>query len=104
MKNSTLFLRGFLHALGVSAYVFSIALFMKYGERFFPEVDNNLLAPLVFILLFVFSALVTGSLVLAKPIMLYMDGKKKEGFRLFLFTGLNLFLCLLVFLFLMITV
>ena len=102
MKNSTLFLRGLMHALGVSAYVFSIALFMKYGERLFPEVDNNLLAPLVFILLFVLSALITGGLVLAKPIMLYMDGKKKEGFKLLLFTGLSLFLCLLTFVFLMI--
>lgn len=104
MKNSTLFFRGFLHALGVSAYVFFVALFMKYGERIFPDVDNDLLAPLVFILLFVFSALVTGSLVLAKPIMLYLDGKKKEGLKLFIFTGLNLLLCLLVFITLMIVV
>jgi hypothetical protein len=43
-------------------------------------------------MLFVFSALVTGGLVLGRPLLLYIDGQKKEGVKLLLFTGLGLFL------------
>lgn len=96
MKNSKLLLWGSLHSLAVSAYVFFVALFMRNVENIFPDADDNFLAPLFIILLFVLSALVTGGLVLAKPIMLYLDGNKKESVKLLFFTGLALFVYLLI--------
>ena len=41
----------------------------------------------MFLMLFVFSALLTGYLVLGKPIMMYVDGQKKEAVRLLFYTG-----------------
>jgi hypothetical protein len=46
--------------------------------------------------MFVFSALVTGYLVLGKPIMMYMDGQKKEALRLLFYTGAFLFILMLI--------
>jgi hypothetical protein len=47
-------------------------------------------------MLFIFSALLTGSLVLARPIMLYIDGQKKDAIKLFLFTGLSIFILTII--------
>ncbi len=103
MKNSRLARWGATHALGVLVYVFLIAMFMKNANNWFGVKDNDILSPIAFLLLFMFSALVTGGLVLGKPIMLYLDGQKKEGVKLLFFTGVSLFiLMLLVFAVLMI--
>lgn len=55
------------------------------GEKIFGKM-HNLLGPVSFLLLFVMSASITGGLVLAKPIMLYIDNRKQEAVRLFLYT------------------
>jgi len=47
---------------------------------------NNLVGPAAFLLLFILSAAVTGSLILGKPILMYLDGKKAEALKLFLYT------------------
>ncbi len=96
MKNSKLIIRGILSALGVAVYVFLISLFLNNGSRLFGEVDNKLIAPVLFLLTFVFSALVTGSLVLAKPIMLFIEGAKKEAIKLLVYTGASLFVLVLI--------
>lgn len=102
MKNSKLLIRGAIHSLLVAVYVFLVAIFMINVSSIFPKAEDNFLAPLFMILLFVLSAFVTGSLVLAKPIMLYLDGHKKDSIKLLFFTGLALFgYLLVVFLFLM---
>lgn len=91
MKNSTLVKRGFIHSFGVFAYIFLVASFMNQASTWFGEDDQGIITPIAVILLFVFSALVTSGLVLGKPIMLYLDGLKKEAVKLLLFTGLGLF-------------
>lgn len=73
----------FLHSLGVLAYVVLVALIMTYGDRIFGNM-KNVWGPIAFLLLFVLSALIVGILVLGKPIILYLDGKKKEGVKLLL--------------------
>lgn len=97
MKNKTLFKIATLNSLGVLVYIFLVSLFMNNGSKLFGQVDNELIAPIIFLLLFIFSALLTGFLILGKPIMLYIDGQKKEGIKLLFYTGVCLFVLLIIF-------
>jgi len=88
---------GFLLALGEAAYIGLVALLMSGAERFFSNTpDNKILAPITFLLLFVLSAAVSGALVLGKPVLMYMEGKKKEALALFGFTLFWLFVFFVV--------
>ena len=91
MKNSTLVKWGLIHAFGVFTYAFLIAVFMNKANGWFGGADKSIVTPMAALMLFIFSALVTGGLVLGKPLMLYLDGHKKEGIKLLLFTGAGLF-------------
>jgi len=55
--------------------------------------EDTIFVMISILLLFVCSAAITGFLVLGKPIMLYIDGKKKEAIRLLSYT---IFIILLV--------
>jgi len=96
MNNNYLLKRAIGDALGTAIYVFLVSQIMTHGDQLFGEIENNSLAPMVFLLMFVFSALVTGYLVLGKPIMLYLDGQKKEAVRLLFYTGASLFILMLI--------
>ena len=96
MNNNYLVKLGIGNALGTVLYIFLISQIVIHGEQLFGKVENNFLSPMLFLLLFVFSALVTGSLVLGKPIMMYIDGQKKEAVRLLIYTGGSLFVLLLI--------
>jgi hypothetical protein len=98
MKNSQLAIRAILNSVGVTVYIFLVSLIMNNGDKLFGASDNNAVAPIAFLLLFIFSALVTGGLILAKPIMLYLDGQKRESLKLLFYTGASLFVLLLIFL------
>jgi len=91
MKNSSLIKRGIANAFGVLSYIFLLAIFFSKANDFFGKTDHDIVSPMAALMLFVFSALVTGGLVLGKPIMLYLDGHKKEGVKLLFFTGASMF-------------
>ena len=91
MKNSTLAKWGAAQAFGVFVYILLLAAFFNGANDWFGQADQKIVTPVAALLLFVFSALVTGGLVLGKPLMLYFDGQKKEGVKLLFFTGLGLF-------------
>lgn len=76
---------GLYNALGIVAYVALVSVIMHNGERFFGEEDTYLTG-IAFLSLFSLSAAVVGGLILGKPLMLYLDNKKKEGLALFLQT------------------
>lgn len=82
----------FLAALGEGIYIFLVALFMKYASQLFGPPDPNFFGIIVFLMLFVLSAAVSGVLVLGKPILMYLDGRKKEAIQLFGFTIFWLFI------------
>ncbi len=54
---------------------------MSYGEELFGKEDTYL-TPIVFLSLFVLSAAIVGSLMFGKPVMLYLDGKKRDAVQL----------------------
>jgi len=68
-------------AAGVVLYVTAVSWFMLNAEDTFPK-EDSLLQPLMMLLLFVVSATITSSLVLGRPIHLYLSGLKREAFIL----------------------
>ncbi|MDO8557319.1 MAG: hypothetical protein Q7R98_02540 [Candidatus Jorgensenbacteria bacterium] len=77
-----------LHAVATSLYVVLVAFFMtNVGPLLGTVADKSMFGPISFLLLFVASATITGLLVFARPIMWYLDGKKKEGLKLAIYTA-----------------
>ena len=68
-----------LMALGTVVYVAGVAWFMTNAEKGFFGNEKTIWVPIAMLLLFVVSAGVTGSLVVGRPVMLYLDGKKREA-------------------------
>lgn len=89
----------FFLALGEVAYVTLVALFFFAMEKQFSN-QSDPPAPFGFIIilmLFVISAAVSGALILGKPVLMYLDGKKRESMELFAFTIGWLVLFLIIF-------
>lgn len=84
------------HALATLAYVALVATAMTQGERLAGEIEKSILAPIGFLLLLVSSAAITGFLVFGRPVMLYLDGKKKESVKFLASTIIFLFLITLI--------
>ena len=96
MKNATLARWGAINAFGVLAYIFLLAIFLNRASGWFGKADQKIITPVAALMLFVFSALVTGCLILGKPLMLYFDGQKKEGVKVLFFTGIGLFIFMIL--------
>jgi hypothetical protein len=92
MKNSILFKWGAINAFGVFVYVFLLTSFISQASNLFGAVDQKIVTPMAALMLFIFSALVTGGLVLGRPIMLFLDGHRKDSVKLLFFTGTCLFI------------
>lgn len=75
-----------LHALATSLYIILIGAFMFYGSQIKLGRANLVLVPISLLLLFVFSAALTGFLIFGKPAQMYIDGKKKEALSLISYT------------------
>ncbi len=85
MKHSKTIVTGFFQAVGVTGYIALVALVMHNGEKLFGEKDT-ILMPIAFLLLFVLSAAITATLTLGRSLILYFEGSKAEGARLFFCT------------------
>jgi len=97
MKEDKLALMAVLNALGVVIYVFLVALILSNGGALFGDKLNPIFGPIAMLLLFVFSALLVGFLVLGRPVMLYLESQKKEALKLLFYTGSWLFVFMVVF-------
>ena len=84
MMNYSLKLVGFLQAVGVGAY---IALFatLAYTAQAWARAHAFAIHPVIgitsFLLAFVISALISGSIILAYPAFLFFDGRKGDAMR-----------------------
>lgn len=95
LDNKTLAKWGFVHSVGVVVYTLLVALLMQNGDKLFGNVDTVYSASL-FLTLFVLSAAVVISLIAGKPVMLYLDGKKKEAVALLGYTIFFLFVLFII--------
>jgi len=74
------------NSLATTAYIVAIASFMFYAGETKLGVNNTFLAPIAMLLLFVFSAALTGFLIFGRPALMFLDGKKKEAMTLLTYT------------------
>ncbi len=96
--------RALIDSVGTVLYIILVASLMFYLQD--PDSPDNLPAPIIQIAmlsLFVCSAAITGFLVFGKPVMLYIDGKKKEAVALLGYTIGILVLFTIIFFILLIT-
>jgi len=78
--------RALLNAGGTAAYIILVASFMAFLQGSFADQEDTVLTSISALLLFVCSAAITAFLVLGKPVMLYLDGKKKDAVTLLAYT------------------
>ncbi|MCX6731673.1 MAG: hypothetical protein NTX55_01660 [Candidatus Parcubacteria bacterium] len=95
MKNSKLLFWAIIDSLGIFVYVSLVAFIMFNSQKLFGKIDN-FTGPLVLLLLFIVSAVITGSLFLGRPAWLYFNGLKNEGVRLFFYTLASLIVITLI--------
>ena len=92
--------RAFIDSVGTFIYIVLVVSFI-FSLQVFSEQKDNIIIPISMLLLFVCSAAITGFLVFGKPIMLYIDGKKKEAVLLLGYTlGIMVLITLISFIFL----
>lgn len=81
MKNE-LIVRSLGHAALTFLYISLVGWFMSHADETLGTVPE-VVAAMTMLTLFVVSAAVTGSLVVGRPILLYIEGKKAEAFQFF---------------------
>ncbi|MGV8131829.1 MAG: hypothetical protein ACP5N7_07055 [Candidatus Pacearchaeota archaeon] len=89
--------RAFVNAFCTLLYIILLVVFMFSLQRYSGVPENEIIIPISMLLLFVCSAAITGGLVFGKPVMLYIDGRKKEAVSLLLHTIGMLVLITIVF-------
>lgn len=87
-----------VNALATALYVIAVACFMYFASNMKLGRNNTVLVPITLLLLFVFSAALTGFLLFGKPILMYLDGKKKEAMSLLSYTLMTFSLVTFIFL------
>jgi hypothetical protein len=84
---------GALHALLMAGYIVLIASFLFHLQDIFGQTaEGTVLVPIAMLSLLVFSVALTGSLIFGRPVLCYLDGKKKEAIYLLAYTLGFLFL------------
>jgi len=93
--------RACINSLGTALYIILVVSFIFSLQAFSSKPEKTILIPIAMLLLFVCSAAITGFLVFGKPIMLYIDGKKREAVSLLGYTlGILVLITLISFIFL----
>jgi len=90
-----------IDSLSTAVYIALVVLVLYSLNHSSTGIKQTILIPILMLTLFVFSAALTGSLVLGRPILWYLDGKKKEAVNLFVYT---LWILLLIILFLLVII
>lgn len=96
LKNN--YIIGFFLSLATIGYITLVSYILQSAEELFGGV-SHFWGPVMFLSLFVFSALITSTLILGYPIWLYLDGQKSSALKIF-FTILGWLFILLVAIFL----
>ena len=92
----------FINAVAATLYITAVATIPFFGRELFGP-GNSFLIPIAMISLFTLSAAVMGYLFLYQPLLLLLDGHKKEAVKLFLqtvatFAGITFIIFVLLYL------
>lgn len=97
MKKGEIIRHALVNSLGIGVYVILVASLMYLAEGGVFGENPSVFIPIAMLMLFVFSAAFTGFLMFGRPVMWYLDGKKKEALSLLIYTlGFFLFITLIV--------
>lgn len=84
-------------AIWTAVYVALVASFMTFAGQYAPR-EDGFLVPMAMLMLLVLSVAIVGSLIFGRPVMWYIDGKRKEAMKLLGWTlGIFFVLTVLVF-------
>lgn len=90
MTNKKLWRVALTDGILTGIYVAGVAALMTYASKLFGPADN-VLGGAAILMLLVLSAAVVGTLILGRPLMMYLDGAKKEAVKTLGLTILVLF-------------
>ncbi|MDP2665553.1 MAG: hypothetical protein Q8P23_02850 [bacterium] len=76
----------FINALGAAGYISLLVTFIFNSPNFISDNELGMMAPILFLSLFVISAAIMGYLFVYPSVHLLIEGKKEEATRLFLTT------------------
>ena len=79
MSKNSIAKTGLLNAIIATAYIGLVALFMSNADQLFGGGDDNALNIVAMLLLLVISVAIMGITIFGRPLMWYLDGKKKEA-------------------------
>ena len=85
MQNLNLIKKSLINSTLAALYVFVLSLLMSNNKTISKGAPEFLIG-VGMLLVFVISATIMGYLVLGKPILMYLDGAKKEAIKLFYLT------------------
>ena len=95
MKNKWPVVHSFGHAVCAFAYIAGVAWVVFNGEALFGK-GHMFMGPVLVLTLFVLSATIVGTLILGRPILLYVEGARSAALRFFMYTVGWLFVILIV--------
>ncbi len=85
---------GFLQGASVLLYILLLVLLLNalssVSDRIYSDAETPLFAPVLFLLVFVFSALTCGSLVLGYPLVTALKGDVKRAVMIVVYSALTL--------------
>ena len=79
MDKNTILKTGFSNAFIAAAYITLVAIFIHNAEKIFGPSEDQPLTIVAMLLLLVISVAVMGITIFGRPLMWYLDGKKKEA-------------------------
>lgn len=93
MDNKEIFKNAFWQAAATTGYISLVASFFFTAHDLLGWVkEPSISIPIFMLSLFVFSAAMTGSLVVGQPLLWYIDGRRREAVILFVSTLIFFFL------------
>ena len=94
MKKPRLRQQALIYSFFAFLYIVLVSLLMTNGEKLFG--NNNILAPVGVLLLFVLSAIIMASLIFGKAIIMYLNGDKKDSIKLVIYNIICLFIHIVI--------
>jgi len=92
-----------INALSTAGYIVLVAIVMFIGTEYAFGERDTILIHIAMLMLFVFSAAVTGLLVFGRPAVWYLNDKKKEALSLLFHTlGIFFVITIVVFIFMIV--
>jgi hypothetical protein len=73
----------YLNALVAGLYIVFVVLLITYGPTFVREKPDTIFAPMAMLSLLVFSAAFMGYVFFFQPVLMYVEGQRREAVELF---------------------